>query len=146
MQYAEEGVLHAAKREECHGGHNADVDANIAANHFVAELTGGFTIVGKDAMSISKFAVVTYLYGFAQGICPHDAHYRTKDFFVGYRHLRSYALKDARTQEAGVGMIAFYLEIGPAIQSELGSLFYTEFNIAHNVSFLFRIAHGAHLD
>ena len=106
MQYAEEGVLRAAEREECHRCYDTDVDSDIAADNPVAELAGAGAVRGKNCIAVTIGAGVAGPDGFVQIFRPQNTHYRTKDFFPADLHIGSGIFEDGGTQETGVRILS----------------------------------------
>jgi len=61
MKYSIKRPGHTAKREKCHGRHDANIYAYIATVNFVLEFTGIFAAGCKNGIRIVVWVVITDL-------------------------------------------------------------------------------------
>src|SRR4030042_4925128 len=135
VQYPEERVLHATEREKCHRRYDADVDADVAADHPVLKLPGAFTGRREYGIAVAIPAGVAYIDSPIEGFRPHDAHHRPENFLAGQFHLRFYPLGNGRPQEAGLGVIAGDFKAFPTVDDEFGAFLDAAFNISDDTFF-----------
>src|SRR4030067_3238196 len=79
VHIAEEGFLPATEGEESHGGSHADVYADIAGIHFVAELSRQGAAGGEQAGLGTLYNAVGGRNRFLERVDVHQAEHRSKD-------------------------------------------------------------------